>query len=71
MLKGHQVPLLDVYHEDSFTDMLMLYARDIENAFLLSGAVYGQDYNLKLLFELAQPFVLALNEKQILELSRR
>ena len=60
---------LDVYHEGAFTDMLMLYAYDIEDALLLSGATAPQDYNYRMLLELVQPYVLALQKDKPLELS--
>lgn len=60
---------LDVYHENAFTDMLMLYAYDIEQALVLSGAIAGEDYDYRMILELAQPYVLALQKDKPLELS--
>ena len=60
---------LNVYHENSFSDRLSLYARDIENALRKAGAVVDEDYDYKMLMELAQPYVLALQKEKTLKLS--
>ncbi|WP_186473960.1 hypothetical protein [Psychrobacter sp. KCTC 72983] len=60
---------LNVYHENSFSDMLALYARDIEITLRTAGAVVDEDYDYKMLMELAQPYVLALQKEKTLKLS--
>lgn len=68
-LKPPLITRLDTYHQDVFADMLLLYAADIEEVLRLSGARPPHDYNYRMLIELAQPYVLALQKDKPLELS--
>lgn len=69
--KNELIRRLDEYRDDVFTDMLMLYAHDIEDALITSGAVPGQDYDYVKLMELAHPYVLAHMQEKQLELSAK
>ena len=59
-------PLVKRYDEvdqTNLTDMLMIAARNVEDALIQSGAIPGKDYNILDVYKLAQPFALELFQK--------
>ncbi|WP_444913268.1 hypothetical protein [Microbulbifer sp. PAAF003] len=56
-------PLIQRFEEvdqTDLTDMLMIAARNVEDALIQSGATPGKDYNILDVYTLAQPFALEL-----------
>lgn len=59
-------PLVKRYEEvdqTNLTDMLMIAARNVEDALIQSGAEPGKDYSILDVYKLAQPFALELFQK--------
>lgn len=49
---------------NTLEDLLLIFAKNIENSLIQAGAVAGQDYNFLDLYKLAQPFVLEKFKKE-------
>ena len=43
---------------NTLEDILLIFAKNIENSLIQAGAIAGQDYNILDLYKLAHPFVL-------------
>lgn len=52
------IPAFETLDETSFNDVLVMFARNIEDALIEAGAEPGVDYSRLDLFKLAQPYVM-------------
>jgi hypothetical protein len=51
------IPAFEALDESSLHDVMLMFARNIEDAMIDSGAVPGEDYSRLDLFKLAEPYV--------------